>query len=354
MKTKPSKPIGSRGGEKQKASAVASSPFLIPIEHQEDLQAKSAELPVLKVPESPKQGEHTTFNGIFERLSGAQRFGKGLKLSYSEVDLIYRRFLLIEQRARRLPASIEKSAEELPPEVLEFVLGSPISGTFEADAERNRKWVDFLFHRAWQYFHQIPKKILLGPSGAEKEAAETTAKLIFRLIGMLRHAARITVSEKLVGRDAAKEAYETVLRICHRTVETSNKRERRNAEYAKRGGKKAHRGDFAFLCGDRVRDMIFIHEDWLENAEGAPPTFAKFPSPMPAKRFGVDALDRAEWENWIFLALEHTILKAAQKGSSMKEQWRSHRSDLKNRLIPSYWDKAPVWRQMREHFEQDS
>jgi hypothetical protein len=77
-----------QGGEKQKASAVASSPFLIPIEHQEDLQAKSAELPVLKVPESPKQGEHTTFNGIFERLSGAQRFGKGLKLSYSEVDLI--------------------------------------------------------------------------------------------------------------------------------------------------------------------------------------------------------------------------------------------------------------------------
>jgi hypothetical protein len=136
-------------------------------------------------------------------------------------------------------------------------------------------------------------------------------------------------------------------------VETSKKRERRNAEYAKRGGKKSHKGHFAFQCEDWARGIIFIHEDWLEDGEGDPPTFAKFPRPMPAKRFGMDAADRAEWENWFFLALEHNIVKAV-KGSSMKDQWRSHRSDLKNRLIPSYWEKAPAWRELRECFERDS
>jgi hypothetical protein len=74
---------------------------------------------------------------------------------------------------------------------------------------------------------------------------------------------------------------------------------------------------------------------------------------MPAKRFGMDAADRAEWENWFFLALEHNIVKAAFKGSSMKDQWRSHRSDLNNRLIPSFWDKAPSWRALREQFAAD-
>jgi hypothetical protein len=333
MKAKPSKARGGRGGEKKKEMPAA--------------------LPVLEVPASQKQGEPPTFKGIFERLEGARSVGQSLELSYAEVDLIYHRFLSIEQRARSLPASVEAATKAIPAEIWEFISGSPTRGTHEADAERNRKWVDFLSHRGWQYFQRIPDSILLGPSGAEKEAAEAIASLVFLLIQKLRNASRISTPQRFAGRDAAKDAYETVLAACRRTVETSKKRESRNAEYAKQGGKKSHKGHFAFQCEDWARGIIFIHEDWLEDGEGDPPTFAKFPRPMPAKRFGMDAADRAEWENWFFLALEHNIVKAAFKGSSMKDQWRSHRSDLKNRLIPSFWDKAPSWRALREQFAAD-
>ena len=169
----------------------------------------------------------------------------------------------------------------------------------------------------------------------------------------LRQASQNSTPVRVVGGDAAKEAYDKVISSCHRTLETMKKRERRNAEYEKRGGKKAHKGYFAFQCEDWARGIIFNHEDWLEDGEGEPPTFAKFPRPMPTKRFGENPADRAEWESWMFDALEHNIVKTVNNCSTMKAEWRSHRSDLKNRLIPGYWEKAMAWRALREQFAAD-
>lgn len=357
MKKKTTKTKGGRGNKKTAEGDSSGSTSFIssPPEHQaENLQKMQETLPELDVPSPPLPPKSSTFKEVFSRLEEARTLGQGLEISLSEVDLIYHRFLSIEQQASRLPASIENSSKGLPPEIWEFISRGTPQGTFEANAERNRKWVDFLSKRSWEYLQRITDTILFGPSGAEKEAAETICSLIFLLIQKLRRASQISTPARLVGRDAAKEAYDKVISSCHRTLETTKKRERRNAEYQKRGRKKAHKGYFAFQCEDWARGIIFNHEDWLEDGEGDPPTFAKFPRPMPTKRFGMDTADRAEWENWFFLALEHNIVKAGVNGSSMKEQWRSHRSDLRNRLIPGYWDKAPMWRSMREHFERDA
>ncbi len=348
---------GGRGGKKTKKKTVAvpSSAASIPAGYQEDRLTQMLEaLPVLEGPKPPPPpDENPIFKGVFARLEAALNLGQGLELSRSEVNFVYHRFLSIEQRARRLPASVENSAKGLPPEIWEFISGSPTRGTFEADTERNKKWVDFLSKRAWDYFQRVPDSLLYGPSGAEKEAAENICSFIFLLIQKLKHATRINTPIRFAGRDAARAAYEKVLSTCHRTVETSKRRARRNAAYEKRGRKKAHTDAFSFQCEYWVRGIIFNHEDWLEDPVGDPPTFGKFPRPSPAKRFGEDPTARAEWENWLFDTLKHNIVIARNNDNEMKQAWRSHSTDLRRRIIPSFWEKAEEWRAMRKALEED-
>jgi hypothetical protein len=320
-------------------------------EKKQKASALPSALTVLTAPSSSKAQEPATFKNVFERLEEARSHGQGLEFSHSEVELIYHRFLSIEQNAKRLPAFVEKSDKALPAEIWEFIYRAPTRGTFEADAERNKKWVDFLSQSGWQHFQRIIDTILLGPSGAEKEAAEAIASLVFLLTKKLKNVSRISTPESLAGRDAAKDAYESILTAFHRTVETSKKQKRRDAKYQKRGSRKFHSGDFAFLCEHWARDIIFSHEAWLEDATGDPPTFEKFPRPMPTKQFGMDTADRAEWESWFFKAFQHKILKCSSKKAYMNKQWRSHSSDLRNRLIPSYWDMAQMWRSKRENIQ---
>lgn len=353
-----SKSRGSGSGNKKKRLAsptIASAASTFPENQKDKINDLKGSLPLGSEALPPlKQAEETTFQKVFERLEAAKSLGKSIKLYPLEVDFIYLQFLSIEQRARRLPVSVEKSVHGLPPEIWAFTSEKPVPGTFEADAERNKKWVEYLSNRALQYLNPITNKILVGPSGAENEAAEIIARLVLLLIKKLSNAACISTPDKIAGRDASKEAYEAVITSCYRAVGTSKKQKYRNAGYAKRGAKKAHRGDFTFYCESLARSIIITHEGWLENAEGGPPRFDTFSRPMPAKRFGQDEADRVEWETWLFKALEHIILKSAKAPSTMKAEWRSHRSDLKNRLIPSYWEKAQSWRLMRKNITGDT
>jgi hypothetical protein len=355
MKKKALNSRGGRGGKKQKDSAIPASPLLIPQEHQEDkLQAMLAALPVLEGPKPPPEPElQPTFEGVKERLLKAKEICQCLELSYAEVGLVLNKFIAIDQLAKQLPASVENSSRGMPPELWEFISGRPVRGSFEADAERNKKWVDFFGKRAAEFFQRIVDNILLGPSGAEEEAAEATREMIFFLLNKLEKATRGSSPHRLRGRNAAKAAYDAVLKVCHKKVETAKKRQRRIAEYEKRGRKKPHSNSFAFQCEYWARGIIFVHEDWLEDPDVGLPTFGKFPRPTPQKRFGEDPAARAEWEDWFFHALKHNILIARNNDDYMKQAWRSHSSDLKNRLIPSFWDKAQSWRALREQFAAD-
>ena len=355
MKAQPSKARGGRGGKKKKDSAIPASPLLIPHEHQEDkLQAMLAALPVLEGPKPPPEPElQPTFEGVKERLLKAQEICQCLELSYAEVGLVLNKFIAIDQLAKQLPASVENSAKGMPPEVWDYISGAPVRGSFEANAERNKKWVDFFTKRAWQYLQRVVGSILCGRSGAEEEAAAATRDLIFLLLSKFEQASRGESPHRERERTAARAAYDAILSTCHRKVETRKKRERRNAEYQKQGSKKRHKGSFSFQCEYWVQGLVFVHEDWLEDGDGDPPTFAKFPRPAPKARFGENPANRAEWEAWLFDALEHNIVKAVNNGNAMKAEWRSHRSDLKNRLIPGYWEKAMAWRALREQFAAD-
>lgn len=357
MKAKAPKPRGGRGGKKRRAAKPPAPPAKASIPSQVDddkLREMLAAVPVLDFPKPPPEPqEQPTFVGVMDRLQKALDACQSLELSYAEVRLVLNKFVAIEQIAKRLPASVENSAKGMPPEVWEFISGAPVRGSFEADAERNKKWVDFFSKRAWQYLQRVVGSILSGRSGAEEEAAAATRDLIFLLLSKLEQASRGTSAHRERERNAAKPAYDAILSACHRKVETRKKRERRLAEYQKRGSKKRHKGGFSFQCEYWVQGIVFAHEDWLEDGEGDPPTFAKFPRPTPKPRFGENPANRPEWEAWLFDALEHNIVKAVNNGPAMKAEWRSHRSDLKNRLIPGFWDKAQEWRVLREHFNAD-
>lgn len=357
MKKKTAKPKGGKGGKKQRKpkAPAPSATAAIPVQISDDkLREMLAALPVLDFPKPPPEPqEQPTFAGVMDRLQKALDVCQSLELSFAEVRLVLNKFVAIEQLAKRLPASVENSAKGLPPEVWDYISGTPVRGSFEADAERNKKWVDFFTKRAWQYLQRVVGSILCGRSGAEEEAAAATRDLIFLLLSKFEQASRGVSPHRERERTAAKAAYDAVLSACHRKVETRKKRERRLAEYQRRGGKKNHTGGFAFQCDYWVRGIIFTHEDWLEDGWGDPPTFGSFPRPTPKARFGENPVHRAEWEAWLFDALEHRIVKAPTPSCNLKAEWRSHRSDLKNRLIPGFWDKAQEWRVLREQFNAD-
>ncbi len=346
---------GGRGGKKtkKKTVAVSSSAASIPADNQEDRLKQMLEaLPVVAGPKPPPEPEaQPTFEGVKQRLLKANEIFQSLELSYAEVRLVLNKFVAIDQLAKELPASVENSSKGMPPEVWEFISGRPVKGSFEADAERNKKWVNFFGKRASQFFQKITDNILLGPSGAESEAAETTRDMIFLLLHKLERATRGSSPLRQRGRDAAKAACDEVLKHCHRKVEAAKKRQRRTAAYEKRGRKKPHTRDFAFQCEYWAQEFIFSHEDWLADPEFGFPKLGTFPRPCPTKRFGEDPAARADWEDWFYQALKHNIVRGTSE--VMKKAWRSHSSDLKNRLIPSFWDKAPAWRCYRQSFEQE-
>jgi hypothetical protein len=323
---------GGRGGKKKKEQTAA-------------VPSPAASIPVVDHEEQP------TFEGIYERLHAAIDIKSGLNLSAKEAEFVWNRWLAIERAARELPSWFTRAENDTPAEIWEYISSTKVRGSDKAAIERNKKWVDLFSKRAWSYLQRLSGRFLTGPSGVEKEAAESIERIINTLMLQLGRATRMTSVHLEAGKNSAKTVYEKILNDCYRRVEANRKQAKRTLEYNKRGGKKDHTGFFRFQCGLWAREILFAHEDWLENPDNFKPTFGKFPIPMPKGAMGINLEDRPAWEDWFFRFFQHNIMICKFGGEEMHKQWPNQRTNLKKKLIPSYWEQASLWREQRAIFE---
>lgn len=281
---------------------------------------------------------------ILDRLQDASTASKELTLSAAEADKVFCKIKALDFIAGELPIWVQNKSRELPAEILEFVEGQRIPGSIQAESERNRKWMEFFHLRSWQYLNQI-FTLLNGPSRVESDAATLIRDLMDGILSHLEEIKESTDPQLQNGARAAAETYRGITKAFAAKVDTPRKARSRARKNAGRVIK-PHSSEFTQKCEFIVRDIITEHFDRLENPDYEPIFYNEQEpkSKIPNSPFGFDDSARGIWEEWILGYLKDRICIRNIGGDALRLLWTSHLSDLKNRLIPGYWDKAVLWR----------
>jgi len=289
--------------------------------------------------------ERVSFSAILDRLKAANNTGEAVPLSPMEVCEVYHKLQSLETCASELPITVQNNCRQFPFEILEFTMGPRAKGSESAEISRRGKYLEVFNLRAGQYLQQI-FSLLNGPSGVEEQAADHILRFMQEIEGRLREISQVATPEFQVGAKSAFAALAAIKKAFSAKIETHRKAVQRAKKYKGRKIKR-HTPEFSGKCNLLVFNIIQKHFDWLEDSKSPRPQFSLLKdSVMPEKEFGSDLSGRQQWEKWIYSYLEDQIFRKKSEGEEMASLWSSHRSHLKNKVVPSYWGHAGRWKEI--------